>query len=131
MDIEQPEINHIYRLDLSRLQHSINVLVVAEQGIGGLPRFVIRSQGEIAAESGVSWSSPHFAEIFVRTVPTAQRRGWGRAVLEASTSWVVRSGKQPLYIVNEKNEPSVVLAKAAGYSDTGAREFAGEGVGRT
>ena len=130
MDIEQPEVNHMYRIDLSRLQHSINVLVVAEQGVGGLPRFVIRSQGETAAESGVSWNSPHFAEVFVRTVPAARGRGWGRAVLEASTSWVVRSGKQPLYIVNEKNKPSVALAKKTGYVDTGAREFAGEGVGR-
>ncbi len=131
VDIEQPEINHIYQLDLSRLQPSINVLVVAEQGAAGLPRFVIRSQGETAAESGTSWYSPHFAEIFVRTVPAAQGRGWGRAVLEASTSWVVRSGRQPLYIVNEKNEPSVALAKAVGYVDSGAREFAGGGVCRT
>ncbi|MCP4544470.1 MAG: GNAT family N-acetyltransferase [Chloroflexi bacterium] len=130
MDVGEPEVNHVYRLELSRLQHSINVLVVAEQGIGGLPRFVIRSQGETAAESGVSWNSPHFAEVFVRTVPNAQGRGWGRAVLEASTSWVVRSGKQPIYIVNEKNEPSVALAKRVGYVDTGAREFAAEGVGR-
>jgi GNAT superfamily N-acetyltransferase len=128
VDIGRPEVNHIYRLDLSRLQPAINVLVVAEQGLGGLPRFVIRSQGEIAAESGTTWYSPHFAEVFVRTVPAARGRGWGRAVLEASTSWVIRSGRRPLYIVNEMNEPSLALAKAVGYVDTNAREFAGEGV---
>jgi GNAT superfamily N-acetyltransferase len=130
VDIEQPEISRVYRLELFRFQPIINVLVVAEQGLGGLPRFVIRSQGEIAAEAGVNWSSPHFAELFVRTVPAARRRGWGRAVMTACTTWVVRSSRQPVYIVNETNGPSTALAEAIGYVDTGAREFAGEGVCR-
>jgi len=126
--IEQPEINRVYRLDLFRFQPFINVLVVAEQGLGGLPRFVIRSRGEVVAEAGVNWRSPHFAEVFVRTMPAAQGRGWGRAVLTTCTMWVVRSARQPLYVVNEGNRPSIALAEAVGYVDTGVREFAGEGV---
>jgi len=129
-DIEQPEVNHVYRLDLFRFQPSINVLVVVEQGLGDRPRFVIRSQGEIAAEAGINWASPHFAEIFVRTMPAAQGRGWGKAVVMACTTWVVRSSRQPLYVVNKSNGPSIALAEAVGYVDTGAREFAGEGVRR-
>ena len=128
--IEQPGINRVYRLDLLRFQPFINVLVVAEQGLGGLPRFLIRSQGEIAAESGLNWYGPHFGEIFVRTAPAARERGWGQAVLTACTTWVVRSARQPLYIVHETNGPSIALAEAVGYVDTGAREFAGEGVCR-
>jgi hypothetical protein len=50
--------------------------------------------------------------------------------LEASTAWSVRSGRQPLYVANETNEASLALAKTVGYVDTGAREFAGEGVCR-
>jgi len=130
LDIEQPEVNRVYRLDLVRFQPLINVLVVAEQGLGGWPRFVIRSQGEIASEAGVNWHSPHFAEVFVRTMPDAQGRGWGRAVLSACTRWVIRSARQPLYIVSERNDPSIALAEGVGYVDTGAREFAGEGVCR-
>ena len=128
--IEQPEINRVYRLDLFRFQPFINVLVVAEQGLGGRPRFVIRSQGEIAAEAGLNWASPHFAGVFVRTRPAAQGRGWGKAVVAACTTWVIRSARQPLYIVNETNEPSIALAEAVGYVDSGAREFASEGVCR-
>jgi len=131
VDIEQPEINRIYRLDLFRLQFSINVLVVAEQGMGGLPRFVIRSRGVVVAEAGINWHSAHFAAVFVRTTPTAQGRGWGQAVLGACTTWIIRSARQPLYIVNERNRPSIALAEAVGYVDTGAREFAGEGVCRS
>jgi RimJ/RimL family protein N-acetyltransferase len=130
VNIEQPEVNHVYRLELFRFQPVINVLVVAEQGLGGLPRFVIRSQGEVVAEAGVNWSSPHFAELFVHTKPAARGRGWGRAVMTACTTWVVRSTRQPVYIVNEANGPSTALAEAIGYVDAGAREFAGEGVCR-
>jgi GNAT superfamily N-acetyltransferase len=130
LDIEQPDVNRIYTLDLVRFQPLINVLVVAEQGLGGRPRFVIRSQGEIASEAGINWRSPHFAEVFVRTMPAAQGRGWGRAVLSACTRWVIRSARQPLYIVSERNDPSIALAEGVGYVDTGAREFAGEGVCR-
>lgn len=130
MDIERPEINHVYRLDLLRFQPTINVLIVVEQGLGGRPRFVIRSQGGVAAEAGLNWYSPHFAEVFVHTTPAAQGRGWGRAVLTACTTWAIRSARQPLYIVNEGNGPSIALAEVVGYVDTGAREFAGEGVAK-
>jgi RimJ/RimL family protein N-acetyltransferase len=130
VDIERSETNHIYKLDLFHFQPTINVLIVVEQGLGGQPRFVIRSQGDVVAEAGINWHSPHFAEVFVHTAPAAQRRGWGRAVLTACTTWVVRSARQPIYIVNEGNGPSIALAEAVGYADTGAREFAAEGVCR-
>jgi hypothetical protein len=126
--IEQPERNHVYRLDLARFTAPINVLVVAEQGVGGQPRFVIRSQGEIAAQAGVNWMSPFFAEVSVRTRQGAEGRGWGRAVVAACTRWVIRSGRQALYVVNELNAPSLAVARAVGFVDTGVREFAGEGV---
>jgi len=48
----------------------------------------------------------------------------------ACTTWVVRSGRQPLYVVNEANKPSIALTEAVGYVDTGARELTGEGVCR-
>ena len=128
--IEQPTVNCLYGLDVSRFQPSINVLVVAEQGMGGLPRFVIRSQGQTVAEAGINWCSPHYAEVFVRTESGAQRRGWGRAVVTACTTWIIRSGRQPLFVVHDANRPGRTLAEAVGFVDTGAREFAGEGVCR-
>ncbi len=129
--IERPQINRIYKLELFRFHPTINVLVVTEQGPGGRPRFIIRSQEEVAAEAGINWSSPHFAEVFVRTAPASRRRGWGQAVLSACTTWVVRSGRQPLYIAHEQNKPAIALAEAVGYVDSGAREFAGEGICRS
>jgi GNAT superfamily N-acetyltransferase len=128
VSIERPERNHVYILDLARFREPINVLVVAEQGLGGNPRFVIRSQGEVAAEAAISWLSPYFAEISVHTQPAARGRGWGRSVVAACARWVTQSGRRALYVVEHRNEASVALAKATGFVDTGVREFAGEGV---
>ena len=130
LSIDEPRTNCLYRLDLSAFESAINVLVVAEQGLGGLPRFVIRSHEEVAAEAGLNWSSPYFAEVCVHTHPGAQGRGWGQAVVTACTRWVIHAGRQPLYVTDEGNRPSRGLAEAVGYVDTGVREFAGEGVGR-
>lgn len=130
VEIEQSGINRVYNLELVRFQPIINVLVVAERGLGDRPRFVIRSQGKIASEAGINWHSPHFAELFVRTVPAAQGRGWGRAVLSACTRWVLRSARQPLYVVGADNHPSIALADAVGYVDTGVREFVADVVRR-
>ncbi len=128
--IEQPQHNRLFTLDLARFEPQINVLVVAEQGLYGLPRFVIRSGGEIAAEAGINWHSPHFAELAVVTRPTAQRRGWGRAVVSACTQWVVQSARRPLYVAEEHNTASMALADAVGYVDTGVREYAGDAICR-
>jgi GNAT superfamily N-acetyltransferase len=129
--VQQAEINHLYSLESARFRPIINVLVVPEEGMGGLPRFVIRSQeGAVAAEAGLNWVSPHFAEVFVHVAPDARGRGWGRSVLSACTTWAVRSARQPLYVVNEANEASIALAEAVGYVDAGAREFVGSGVCR-
>jgi GNAT superfamily N-acetyltransferase len=126
MEVEQAEVHRVYRMRLSRYAPRINVLVVPITNPDGTRRFVIRSQDEIAAESGVNWRSPHFAEVYVWVVPQARGRGWGRAVLEACVSWVFRSGAQPLYVVAEDNRRSIRLAEAVGFADTHAREYAAE-----
>ena len=125
--IEQPEILSVYRLDLSRFHPDINVMVVEESSPSGVLRFIIRSRGDIVAEAGINWTSPFFADLSVRTVPAARQRGWGKAVLSASSAWVVRSARTPLYTVSEANKASIALARSVGYVDTRGREFAGEG----
>lgn len=131
LNVEQSETNRIYKIELFHFKSVINVMVVTEEGLGGLPRFIIRSQGEIAAEAGMNWASPHFVEVYVHTEQVARERGWGRAVLMACTTWAIHSARQPLYVVNSENKASVALADAVGYVDTGAREFSAEGVCKT
>ena len=128
LETERVETHRIYRLDLRRYHPQINVLVTPTLAVDGSPRFVIRSRGGVAAAAGLNWHSPHFAEVYVWTAPEARGRGWGRAVVESCVAWVVRSGAQPLYVVAEDNEPSIRLAEAVGFVDTGARELAVEGV---
>jgi hypothetical protein len=126
--LEQEGFNRVYRFDPQRYHPEINVLVQPVRTPDSLPRFVIRSRDETASEAGVNWRSPHFAELFVRTEPWAEGRGWGKAVVTACATTLIQAGVQPLYIVAEGNVASIRLAESAGFVDTGAREFAGVGV---
>jgi len=131
LEVEKVSLNRIYSLDLQRYSPQINVLVTPAQAASGAPRFVIRSQeGQIVAEAGINWQSPHFAEVYVQTAPEAQRRGWGKAVLDSCIAWILRGGTLPLYVVAEGNETSLRLAESVGFVDSGARECAVEGIGK-
>ena len=126
--LERAGINRVYRFNLRRFRPEINVLVQPARSADGSPRFVIRSQDQIAAEAGVNWRSPNFAELYVHTQPQARGRGWGKAVVVACATLLIHSGVQPLYMATEGDEASVRLAESAGFVDSGAREFAGAGV---
>jgi RimJ/RimL family protein N-acetyltransferase len=126
LDVQQAQVHRVYRMRLSRYAPRINVLVAPVSAPDGSRRFVIRSQGEIAAESGVNWRSPHFAELYVWVVPHARGRGWGKSVLESCVSWIFRSGAQPLYVAGEDDRRSIRLAESVGFVDTHAREYVAE-----
>ncbi len=129
--VERVSLNRIYYLDLRRYSPEINILVTPAQAANGSPRFVIRSrEAQIVAEAGINWQSPHFAEVYVQTAPEAQRRGLGKAVLDACITWILRSGAIPLYVVAEGNEASARLAESVGFVDSGARECAIEGIAK-
>ena len=130
VDMPKPAVNRIYGVDPMRFQlaHAaqINVLVQEARGPDGQPRWQIRSGGRVAAAAGTNWRSPFCAEVYVHTAPEFRRRGWGRAVVQAATAALLREGLLPLYIVEEANLPSILLAEAVGYADTGRREAVGE-----
>jgi len=130
VDLPEPQVNRVFEIDLSRFEYTINVLVVAEEGIEDRPRFVIRAHEDVVAEAGVAWLSPHFAAVYVQSTPAADERGLGRSVLATCTRWVVRSGRRPITIVNADEAARSALAEAVGYVDTGARELTGDIVCR-
>lgn len=129
LEVERVSLNRIYSLDMRRYEPRVNVLVTPAQAANGSPRFVIRSQeAQIVAEAGINWQSPHFAEVYVQTAPEVQGRGWGKAVLDACITWILRSSAIPLYVVAEGNESSARLAESVGFVDSGARECVVEGM---
>jgi hypothetical protein len=58
LDMAQPTINRIYRVDAGRFQPAqateINVLLEERRGPGGQPRWEIRSGGKVAAAAGAN-----------------------------------------------------------------------------
>ncbi len=125
MQIETVTVNRLFRFDPARYQPEINVLVQPARAADG---FKIHSRGQTAAEAGVNWRSPEFAELYVRTAPWARRRGWGKAVLTACAVNLVQQGVQPLYTAAEEDQVSQHLAQSAAFVDTGVREFTARGV---
>jgi hypothetical protein len=121
LDIHHHQILSIYRLDVSRFEPTINVLVACKTGAEGLPLCVIES-GDQKAVAGLNWRSPAFAELYVHTDTAARQRGWGQSVASAVTQAVLDSGRIPLYLVEHDNEVSRRLAENLGYVDTGARQ---------
>lgn len=127
LDVTRSTLNHIYRLDPTRFQPIVNVLVRRVVAADGTPRFQIESQGQVVAMSGTNWRSPTYAEVFVYVHPRGRGRGWGKSVVSACTAALLEDRLRPLYMVEESNKASVLIAEGLGYVDTGAREFAGEG----
>jgi predicted GNAT family acetyltransferase len=64
----------------------------------------------------------------VFTESAARDRGWGKSVVSALVSELLKSGRMPLYVVNEQNTASINLATSIGFVDTGTREYAGQVV---
>ena len=127
LDLSRSTLVHIYRLDPSRFQPVINVLVQQIRGPDGPSRFQIESQGQVMAMSGTNWRSPTFAEVFVYVHPRGRGRGWGRSVVSACTAALLEERLRPLYMVEEGNQASTHIAEGLGYVDTSLREFVGEG----
>ncbi len=125
--IHSQETLALYKLEASRFRPILNVLVTQSTGTNGLPRFVIRrtttEQDEIVAAAGINWQTPYFAEISVYTAPKYRRRGWGRSVVSAMAQHLLENGRIPLYAVATTNTPSIHLAQALGFTDTGVRQI--------
>lgn len=121
VQLENQQVLQIYRLDVARFKPQINVMVVHSRAQNGTPRCEVNSGG-LKAVAGVNWQSPGFAEIYVHTDAEARQRGWGKRVLTALTDQLLREGRQPLYLVESRNDVSRELAEGIGYIDTGYRQ---------
>lgn len=126
-DVQSEERLRLFALTPARFEPIVNVLVTRSTGPGGLPRFSIRSsqsgEEEVVASASLNWQSPRFAEIAVNTRPQYRRQGWGRSTVAALSGYLIDSGRTPLYVVSEENEPSAQLAESVGFADTGIREY--------
>lgn len=120
-DIERESVTHVLALDRGRYEPIINVLVTSEGERNGLPRMVIRRDGETVASANVNWRSEKFAEINVTTSPKHRRQGWGRSVVAGLCGRLLESGVRPIYVVSAENRASIKLAESVGFIDTGAR----------
>jgi RimJ/RimL family protein N-acetyltransferase len=127
MEIDRSSLTSVYRLDPSRFQPVINVLVQRITAADDSPRFQIESQGQVMAMSGTNWRSATFAEVFVYVHPRGRGRGWGKSVVSACTAALLEERLRPLYLVDDENQASTRIAQSLGYVNTGSHKWSGEG----
>ncbi len=122
-DTQTEEELHIFTLDRTRFEPVINVLVTQTTGPNNLPRFIIRQTNspdrEIVASASLNWQSPRFAEIAVTVSPQRQRQGWGRSVVAAMVDYLLKNGRNPLYLTAPHNTASIKLAQSVGFKYSG------------
>lgn len=120
--------NIIMRLDPTRFHPEINVLVTTRRDPDGNPRAEIKQGDQVIAAAGVNWRSPVFAEVFVQVQETQRGQGYGRGVLVALVTELLKLKVAPIYAVAENNPASFETALRAGFVDTGAREIMGQAI---
>jgi len=132
MSVQRAAVHSVLEAHRADFTPVINVLVASSRGPDGDMRFIIRAaDGHVVAESGTNWRTDEFAEVFVYVEPVARGRGLGKSVASACTAYLFESNLRPLYIVNPDNAESTSIARALGYTDTGARECAYIGMLRS
>ncbi|MBI5929994.1 MAG: GNAT family N-acetyltransferase [Chloroflexi bacterium] len=129
LKLDNQKIFSIYRLDVTRFNPIMNVLVQRKKAANGTPRSeIVAGNGQVVSVAGVNWQSPGFAEIYVNTDPAARERGYGKSVVAALIEQILREGRLPLYLVETRNDPSRELAEGLGFVDTGSRQVYADAV---
>ncbi|GAB4480398.1 MAG: hypothetical protein Kow00124_27060 [Anaerolineae bacterium] len=123
LEISDPVLNRIMRLDPARFQPEINALVIRTRDRAGNPRAEIRRGDEVLGAAGVNWRSPIFAEVYVQVSTEHQRQGLGRSLVNAVAADLLKLGVTPLYNAALNDKVSLALAEKVGFVDTGAREL--------
>lgn len=121
-DIQSQQETLFYVLERSRHEPIINVLVSQSKGVNGLPRYTIKHNGVVAASASINWQSARFAEIGIETNPQFRRQGYAKSVVAALNHYLLQAGKTVIYVVSAENQPSIQLAQATGFINTGHRE---------
>ena len=121
--VAEPSVYRVYRLDPENYQPIINIFVTSERGQDDWPRYEIRQTDRVLASAGVNWRSPRYAELYVYVDGAARGRGYGKSVVNRVAGGLLEAGVTPLYVVAEDNTASMRTAEAAGFTDTGLREY--------
>jgi hypothetical protein len=121
VDLSEPRVSELRRLDTKEFRPEVNVLVVPCQSPTGLPRFEVRSGDVVRAAAGVNWKGDLFAEVYVESQPEAASQGHRRTALAAIAGQLLSEGRLPLYQVGENDVAGQTEAQWVGFRRTGVR----------
>jgi GNAT superfamily N-acetyltransferase len=125
-DLSGESISNVLTLNRADFQPVLNMLAVSSKTPDGMLRASIAARdGTNAAESGTSWISSRYGEVYVQVLEGARRRGLGKSVVSAVSNDLLAHNKTPLYVTRIDNIASRKLAERVGYKDSGMFELSG------
>lgn len=111
----------VFRLDPLSYQPVINVLVQAQPGLTGWPRYEIQQQDITIAAAGVNWAGDRFVEVYLDIVENPRELVFGKSVLAALCEDLLSKGKIPLLRLDEDYTYRRIMLEEVGFQQTGIR----------
>ena len=121
VDVTEPTVNEIHRLDLGFYERVMNILAVRKENSSGWPRYEITSRKGGFAAAGVNWLSPHAVEIYADSDEEGRNRGFVTSVLSHIIEELRNEDRMILHRLDVEDARGYVDAFSVGFRPTGVR----------
>ena len=121
VDVTEPRVNEIHRLDLAFYDRVMNILAVRNENSSGWPRYEITSRKGGFAAAGVNWLSSHAAEIYTDADEEGRNRGFVTSVLSHIIEELMSEDRMILHRLDVEDARGYMDAFSVGFRPTGVR----------
>lgn len=123
VDVTEPRISEIHRLNLSFYDRVMNILAVRKENSSGWPRYEITSRKGGFAAAGVNWLSPHAVEIYTDADEEGRSRGFVTSVLSHIIEELMIEDRMILHRLDDDDTRGYMDAFSVGFRPTGVRKL--------
>jgi hypothetical protein len=121
VDVTEPRVNEIHRLDLGFYDRVMNILAVRNENSSGWPRYEINSRKGGFAAAGVNWLSTHAVEIYTDADEEGRNRGFVTSVLSHIIEELMNEDRMILHRLDVEDARGYMDAFSVGFRPTGVR----------
>ena len=121
VDVTEPRVNEIHRLDLAFYERVMNILAIRNENSSGWPRYEITSRKGGFAAAGVNWLNPNAVEIYADADEEGRNRGFVTSVLSHIIEELKNEDRMILHRLDVDDTRGYMDAFSVGFRPTGVR----------